>query len=266
MLLVGLPVLCLGLTVGRAAASGAGKVKIFPGGFSSPFGIAAGPDGALWFTNNGNTIGRISTTGTVKIFFGTGISGSWGIAAGPDGALWFTNNGNSSIGRISTTGTVTNYTGTAISGPKGIAAGSDGALWFTNYGNNSIGRITTTGTVTNYAGTRRISGPYGIAAGPDGALWFTNYYGNSIGRITTTVTPWIVGFTPTSGPVGTTVTITGRNLRYATQVAFNGTAATIVSNTATEIVTIVPAGATTGPISITTPAGTATRTTTFKVT
>ena len=66
-----------------------------------------------------------------------------GIAAGPDGALWFTNDKNNSIGRITTSGTVTNDTGTGISQPQGIAAGPDGALWFTNDGNTSIGRITT---------------------------------------------------------------------------------------------------------------------------
>ena len=82
----------------------------------------------------------------VTNYTGTGISDPSGIAAGPDGALWFTNYGNNSIGRITTAGTVTNYTGTGISSPAGIAAGPDGALWFTNCGNNSIGRITTTGS------------------------------------------------------------------------------------------------------------------------
>ncbi len=62
------------------------------------------------------------------------------------------------------------------------------------------------------------------------------------------------------------MTITGRNLPGATEVAFNGTPATIVSDTATQIVTTVPAGATTGRISVTTPAGTATSTKTFTVT
>jgi hypothetical protein len=68
------------------------------------------------------------------------------IAAGPDGALWFTNPLNNSIGRITTSGTVTNHTGPGISHPSVIAAGPDGALWFTNPLNNSIGRITTSGT------------------------------------------------------------------------------------------------------------------------
>jgi len=65
------------------------------------------------------------------------------------------------------------------------------------------------GKVTNYTSTG-ISQPWVIAAGPDGALWFTNIANNSIGRITTTVTPKISSFTPHSGPVGATVTITGQ--------------------------------------------------------
>src|SRR6266700_3366866 len=117
VLWVGLPVLTLGLTVGTAAASGAGKVTIYPAtGISGPVGIAAGPDRALWFTNHGNnSIGRITTAGAVTNYTGTGISGPAGIAAGPDGALWFTNTGNDSIGRITTAATVTNYTDPGIS-------------------------------------------------------------------------------------------------------------------------------------------------------
>jgi hypothetical protein len=162
-------------------------------------------------------------------------------------------------------GVVTNYISPSISQPDVIATGPDGALWFTNFGNNSIGRITTAGKVTNYTGTG-ISNPWVITAAPDGALWFVNYSNKSIGRITTTVTPKIGSFTPHSGPVGATVTITGQNLSGATKVKFNGTPATIVSDTATQIVTHVPAGATTGHLSVTTPAGTATSSGTFTVT
>jgi IPT/TIG domain len=62
------------------------------------------------------------------------------------------------------------------------------------------------------------------------------------------------------------VTITGLNLSAATAVAFGGTPAAIVSATATQIVTTVPAGAATGRITVTTPAGTATSRTSFTVT
>ena len=156
---------------------------------SGPEFIAAGSDGALWFTNWGNaSIGRISIAGTVTNYTDTSISGVLGIAAGPDGALWFVSRFNGIIGRISTSGVVTNYTDPSISGPLEIATGPDGALWFTNVGgSSSIGRIGTNGAVTNYANSS-IRTPFGIVAGPDGALWFTNNGNNSIGRITTSGT------------------------------------------------------------------------------
>ena len=88
----------------------------------------------------------------VTNYTGTGIDGPWGIAAGPDGAMWFTNYFGDSIGRITTTGVVTNYTGPGIDHPTGIVAGPDGAMWFTNDYSNSIGRITTAGVVSRYTG------------------------------------------------------------------------------------------------------------------
>ena len=77
--------------------------------------------------------------------------------------------------------------------------------------------------------------------------------------------PRIDDFTPPLGPVGTSVTITGLDFTGATSVQFNGTPATVVSNTATRIVTEVPVGATTGQISITTALGTGVSTTPFRV-
>jgi len=77
--------------------------------------------------------------------------------------------------------------------------------------------------------------------------------------------PTISGFNPTSGPIGTSVTISGTNLSGATAVKFNGTSATITLNNATTIKANVPAGASTGKITVTTPGGTATSSGTFTV-
>ncbi|MGZ4688115.1 MAG: virginiamycin B lyase family protein [Acidimicrobiia bacterium] len=177
------------LVVAAPAASPIGVVTSYTGtGVVSPWGIASGTDGALWFTNYGsNTIGQVTTAGVVTNFTGTSISNPEGIAAGPDGNMWFTNSSGNSIGRITTAGVVTSFTGAGIAAPRGIASGSDGSLWFTNFGNasaGSIGRITTAGVVTDFVDPG-ISRPVGIAAGPDGSMWFTNSSGNSIGRITT---------------------------------------------------------------------------------
>ena len=78
--------------------------------------------------------------------------------------------------------------------------------------------------------------------------------------------PTITSFAPTSGNVGTSVVITGTNLTGVTSVRFNGTTATFSANTATSVTAVVPTGATTGKISVTTPGGTVTSTADFTVT
>jgi hypothetical protein len=67
----------------------------------------------------------------------------------------------------------------------------------------------------------------------------------------------ITSFTPTNSPPGSTVKITGINFTNASAVTFGGGAAAnfVVTNN-TIIGAIVPTNASTGPISITTPAGT----------
>src|SRR5437588_3467332 len=78
--------------------------------------------------------------------------------------------------------------------------------------------------------------------------------------------PTITGFAPTSGPVGTSVTISGTNFTGATAVRFNGTSASFTVNSASAITATVPSGATTGPLSVTTAGGTASSAGSFTVT
>ena len=68
----------------------------------------------------------------------------------------------------------------------------------------------------------------------------------------------ITSFTPTNSAPGTTVKITGVNFTNTSAVSFNGTAAAFVVTNNTTIGAIVPSGFTTGPIFVTTPAGTTT--------
>jgi len=63
--------------------------------------------------------------------------------------------------------------------------------------------------------------------------------------------PTISSFTPASGLVGAAVTINGNNFSDATGVVFNETAAGFTVQSNTEIVATVPAGTTTGKISVT---------------
>jgi hypothetical protein len=102
----------------------------------------------------------------------------------------------------------------------------------------------------------------------------TDYYGNLIlyqssgsFRVagTTPPAPTITSFTPTSGAAGSSVQIRGENLSDATSVTFNDTPAAFTVNSFTNITATVPSGASTGPISITTPEGSGSSSTAFTV-
>lgn len=80
------------------------------------------------------------------------------------------------------------------------------------------------------------------------------------------VTPAVLSFTPPSGPVGTSVIITGNSLTGATKVTFGGVKATVFTvNSDTQITATVPVGAVTGKIQVTTPGGAASSSTAFTV-
>jgi hypothetical protein len=110
--------------------------------------------------------------------------------------------------------------------------------------------------------------PSGASSGP---ITVTTPAGSATSSTAFTVTvpgpsPTISSFTPSSGPVGTTVTISGEHITGATAVAFNGTPASFTIVSDTQIRATVPSGASSGPITVTTPAGSATSSTAFTVT
>ncbi|MEI9921916.1 MAG: IPT/TIG domain-containing protein [Bacteroidota bacterium] len=86
---------------------------------------------------------------------------------------------------------------------------------------------------------------------------------NGVGTATTVsnfevlAAPTITSFAPTSGIIGAQVTITGTNLQYNPVVKFGSVTATVSSINPTQLIVVIPAGATDGKISVTTD-GTAT--------
>jgi uncharacterized repeat protein (TIGR01451 family) len=78
--------------------------------------------------------------------------------------------------------------------------------------------------------------------------------------------PTISSFSPASGPIGTTVTITGSNFFSSTFVKFNGVNSTFTIVNNSSITATVPAGATTGLIAITNVSGTTSSASNFTVT
>src|SRR5436190_1732921 len=78
--------------------------------------------------------------------------------------------------------------------------------------------------------------------------------------------PTITGFTPSSGPVGTVVTISGANFTGTTQVKFNGLAASFTAVNDSTVTATVPSSAASGVLSVTNGIGTTNSAGSFTVT
>lgn len=105
---------------------------------------------------------------------------------------------------------------------------------------------------------------YGMT--PDGG---TNGLGTVFKYSMASLVPAITNFTPTSGPAGTTVTITGTNFSTTPAnniVYFGSTKATVTAATSTQLTVTVPAGATYQPITVNVAGSTAYSATPFVVT
>jgi virginiamycin B lyase len=114
--------------------AGAAKIDEFPipTSASHPAGITPGPDGRLWFCENGaDKIGAITTDGVITEY---PIRASAGcnriIAAG--GFLWYTEATAGMVGAMTTTGSPVD--GGSFTSPGGLANDANGRIWIANYG------------------------------------------------------------------------------------------------------------------------------------
>lgn len=122
-----------------------------PQGVSAPSSIITGPDGNLWYADNGySEIARVTLAPLARTVFP--FVGPSELAAGPDGNIWITAYGRRIIARLTPAGAFTEFElPTPRSNPFGIVAGPDGNLWFTEPDSGGIGRITPDGVVTEFA-------------------------------------------------------------------------------------------------------------------
>lgn len=190
--------------VGRMTPSGSVTYLTDRARLRGTYGIARGPDGAMWVTNYlGSSIARIDGAGVVTTFTSPCVRYPMGITAGPDHALWFADD-SGEVGRVTTTGKISCFGSEARVGhPDAIVSGGDGALWAADR-LGSIVRVTRQGRVTRYA-TPGMRLPDAIAAGPRGTVWFTDYDAPGIGRITRTG-PRTQPATPAARPRVTLIT------------------------------------------------------------
>ncbi len=235
-----------------------------------PFGITAGPDGNIWFTEErGDKIGMINpaTDAISEFAVPTPNALPARIAVGPDGNLWFTEMGAKQIGMINpATDAISEFS--VPFEPFAITAGPDGNLWFTDAGyvqtvgpdgmlmmtpdqGNLIGMFNpTTHAVSEFA-VPTLDPLFGaITTGPDGNLWFTEADGNKIGSINPTTYDIVETElpTPNSVPIDITTGPDG-NLWFTEQgIGQIGTINPVTrSITETDIPGFIVRGITTGP-------------------
>jgi uncharacterized repeat protein (TIGR03803 family) len=187
-------------------------------------------------------------------------------------------NGCGTIFRITPTGTFAalhRFNDTDGGNPLLGLQATDGNFYGTThvggaYNNGTIFKITPGGrlsTLYNFCaltGCPDGSSPVGLIQDTSGMFYGSTELGGTstactggcgtIFSLSTGLKPF-VETQPTSGKVGADVRILGTNLTGATSVTFNGTTATIISNSSSEIKTSVPTGATTGTVKVTTLSG-----------
>ena len=227
-----------------------------------------------WSTKVGKTVEILGQgfTGTTKVSFNgvsapfTNVSDTYMTATVPAGA---------------TTGTVTVTTFTSTIKSNRAFLVTPQIKSFTPTSGIVGTAVTITGVSLTQAIKVTIGGkPASFTVNSDTQVTATVPAGAKTGKITITtpggiatsptafsVVPSIASFSPTSGPVGTSVAITGHSFTGATKVTFGGVAATslqVISDT--QVDALVPTGAVTGPIAVTTAGGTGTSATNFTVT
>jgi glucose/arabinose dehydrogenase len=199
----------------------------------------------VWDTRLIATVPAGATSGTISLTTGAGTATSAGTFTVPGGAPTVSSF-NPTSGPV---GTSVVIHGTNFSGATAVKFHGTNAQSFTVNSGTQITAVVAAGTTS---GTVSVTGPGGT--------------GTSVGSFTVTTPPTISGFTPTSGPPGTTVTINGDHFTGATAVKFHGTGAkSYTVDSDIKITAVVKVGSTTGTITVTTPSGTGTSAGVFTV-
>jgi RHS repeat-associated protein len=195
----------------RKASALAQTIKVVPGTFNAPKGLAFGPDGALYianshnYTDGGTNMGEILkySNGSLTALSGT-LMNPTDVAVGADGTVYATETMKHRVVKWNgaTWDTIAGLptgvlgdggngpaTTIAMERPQGLALAADGSLYISDTVNNKVRRLGTDGvltTVVNVAGTFGVGGdtglataaqlmvPVGLAVGLDGSLYIAD--------------------------------------------------------------------------------------------
>jgi uncharacterized repeat protein (TIGR03803 family) len=269
---------------------------------SSPSGLVQATDGIFYGTTFGNagTVFKITPGGmltTLHSFHGTDSAYPYaGLVQAANGSFYGTAysggaNGDGTVFEITPAGKLTtlhSFDGSDGEGPFGpLVQGIDGNFYGTTYlgganltdcssdlgsGCGTVFEITPAGKLTTLHSFDGSDGAYpngGLVQATDGNFYgATEQGGSSKGG---TLFSLSVGLGPfvslvrSFGTVGRTAQILGQGFTGTTAVSFNGTPASFIVESDTYLTATVPAGASTGVVTVTTPSGTLTSNKTFRV-
>jgi len=263
------------------------------------YGETAGGGTSSSCTNNCGTIFKITPGGeftSLHSFSGAdGAGPTGGLVQGSDGNFYGTTyaggaNGDGTVFKITPRGTVAtlhSFDGADGLNPDGgLVQATDGNFYGTTAGGGAytncpfpgtpgcgtVFKITPESALTtlhNFDGTDGAN-PYAtLLQATNGNLYGTTSGGwtsdGTVFSLSVGLGPFVT-FLPAARPVGGVVQILGQGFTGATGVSFNGTAASFTVRSDTYLTATVPAGATTGSITVTEPGGTLTSNKIFRVT
>jgi sugar lactone lactonase YvrE len=152
----------------------------------NPFGLVIDKSykGNLFCANfTGNTISKITPSGSVSTFVSSGLNGPFGLAFDNNGILFCTNFTGNTISRITPAGLITTFVSSGLSGPFDLEFDKNGNLFCSNYGAHTIVKITPSGSLSTFVSSG-IDRPAGLAFDKNGNLFCSNFNDHTILKIT----------------------------------------------------------------------------------
>ncbi|MBL7873072.1 MAG: IPT/TIG domain-containing protein [Cyclobacteriaceae bacterium] len=235
--------------------------------FNDPHGIAVDGNNNVYVADkNNHRVQKFNSAGTLLTKWGSlglgdgNFNGPEGIAIDASGNVYVTDGLNSRVQKFTSAGVFVSKWGSAgtengqFQGPYGIAASSSGSIYVVD-NSSRIQKFINTGvhqaSYGNYGwanGTLRH--PRGVATDIQGNVYITD----SNHRIQKFSVLDIFSLSAANGIIGSSLTISGTGFSTVASenlVKFNNTTATVTSTNPTSLTVTVPAGATTGKVSVT---------------
>jgi uncharacterized repeat protein (TIGR03803 family) len=262
---------------------------------SLPSGLTLGNDGNFYGTtseggsDSAGTFFKITPAGELTTLYNfAGIynyPATQGIALGPDGNFY----GSTPIGGANKDGTIFRITPTGALTTLYTFSGADGANPYSKLivADGKVYGVTYRGGETNYGTIFSLIGntlttlhsfdytsggdPYGLMQHTNGTFYGTTSTGGTGGGDSGTFYSLNLGLAPFAalrpsvGVAGMTIGILGQGFAGTTSVSFNGTAASFTVKSDTFVRAVVPDGATSGLVTVTSPSGTLTSDVPFRV-